>query len=67
MHPFIIDCYEALLTPRFLCIVMEYAPHRNLHAYLNERHRPLSEPEARFIFRQLMIGVHYMHGRVRCL
>lgn len=68
VHPFIIGCYEVFLTPNFLCVMMEYAPHGDLFRYITSHpQRHLNENEARQFFQQLIIGLDYIHGRVRWL
>ena len=57
------------LTPTHLAIVMEYAKGGDLFNY-TMRHGPhgrLAEPQARWIFQQLIIGLDYCHRRVRAL
>ena len=58
---------QVFLTPTHLAIVMEYAKGGDLFNY-TMRHGPhgrLAEPQARWIFQQLIIGLDYCHRRVR--
>lgn len=61
-HPHVIEFKEVLLTPEYLCIVMEYASGGNLFSYVQRAVR-LKEPAARWFFQQLVIGLDYCHRR----
>ncbi|KAK9915501.1 hypothetical protein WJX75_000010 [Coccomyxa subellipsoidea] len=64
-HPFIVSLREVFLTPTHLAIAMEFAQGGDLFRYVL-RHQPicrLSEPKAKWIFQQLIIGLDYCHQR----
>lgn len=58
-HVNIVRLYETYETADSLFLVMEYVPGTNLDEHL--RRGPLSEPEARLIFRQMVAAVDYCH------
>jgi serine/threonine-protein kinase SRK2 len=66
MHPHVIQFKEAILMPSQLGIVMEYAAGGDLREYL-ERCKPLDqgvglpEPDARWFFQQLILGLDFCH------
>ena len=63
-HPFIVGLYEVFLTPRHVCIVLEYAEGGDLYRFLQAQpQQRLTEPLARYLFQQLILGVQYIHGR----
>ena len=65
MHPLVIGCYEAFVTPRFLCIAMEYAAGGDLFSFLSKQPGSrFSERVARSFFQQIVIGLQYIHLRV---
>lgn len=64
-----IKAYEAILTPKHLCLVMEYASGGSLTAYVADKWQKaqamglfLSEDEARYFFKQFLSAVKYCHG-----
>eukprot|EP01025_Chloroclados_australasicus_P052963 TRINITY_DN6193_c0_g2_i1.p1 TRINITY_DN6193_c0_g2~~TRINITY_DN6193_c0_g2_i1.p1 ORF type:complete len:378 (-),score=47.74 TRINITY_DN6193_c0_g2_i1:270-1403(-) len=63
-HPLIVEFKEVFLTPRFLCIVMEYAQGGDMFKYVIDCYRnktPLTEDEARAWFQQLIIALRFCH------
>jgi serine/threonine-protein kinase SRK2 len=61
-HPHIIQFKEVFLTPKFICIVMEYASGGSLFQYVHKQGR-LKEAVARWFFQQLVVAVDYCHKR----
>eukprot|EP01136_Pigoraptor_vietnamica_P045113 Opistho-1_new@1871 len=60
-HPNVIAVIEVLETKDDICLVLEYAP-GNLLDYINSfGSNRLPEKEARRIFKQLIMGVGYLH------
>ena len=59
-HPHIIGLKEVLLTPRHLCLVMEYAPGGDLFNRVRCS-GGLCEPDARWFFQQIILAVDYCH------
>ncbi|KAK9861789.1 hypothetical protein WJX84_008407 [Apatococcus fuscideae] len=62
VHPHIIEAKEVYLTPRFLAVVLEYAPGGDLFKYVNARGR-LDDGTARHIFQQLVIALDHCHKK----
>ncbi|KAI3430307.1 hypothetical protein D9Q98_004903 [Chlorella vulgaris] len=60
-HTNIVQLIEVFLTPRFLAIVLEYAPGGDLLDYVTSKDH-LSEDEARWFFQQLAVGLAYFHS-----
>jgi MAP/microtubule affinity-regulating kinase len=63
-HPRIIQFHESFEGARQINIVMEYVGGTSLHSYVR-RHsgRKLVEADAKRLFRQIVEGVAYCHGR----
>ncbi|KAK9821812.1 hypothetical protein WJX74_000164 [Apatococcus lobatus] len=61
-HPHIIDIKEVHLTPKYLGLVLEFAPGGDLFQYI-QSHGSLTETETRRIFQQLIIALEYCHGK----
>jgi len=59
-HPNLIRLLDMEKTDNLLYLVLEYAE-SDLFTYLN-RTGPLPEPQGRYIFRQIVDAVAYMHG-----
>lgn len=64
-----IKAYEAILTPTYLCLVMEYASGGSLTSYVADKWQKaqaaglfLSEDEARYFFKQFLSAVKYCHS-----
>lgn len=54
---------EVFLTPKYLGISMEYVAGGNLYQKVR-RQRYIMEPQARWLFQQLIIALDYVHRRV---
>lgn len=70
-HGNVIQAYEAILTPSYLCLVMEYASGGSLTAYVADKWQKaqalglfLSEDEARYFFKQFLSAVKYCHSHM---
>ncbi len=66
-----IKAYEAILTPNYLCLVMEYASGGSLTSYVADKWQKaqalglfLSEDEARYFFKQFLSAVKYCHSHL---
>lgn len=63
-HPLIIPLREVFITPSHLGIAMEYCAGGDLQQYMQSRPGcRVPEDEARWLFQQLMVGLHYCHSR----
>ncbi|XP_029640918.2 serine/threonine-protein kinase NIM1-like isoform X2 [Octopus sinensis] len=60
-HPNIIRLYEVVETLAKVHLIMEYAPGGELFTKLSNEGR-LTEPEAKFIFAQILSAVEHMHS-----
>ncbi|KAL0544594.1 hypothetical protein IC582_019711 [Cucumis melo] len=65
-HPNVIYFKEVFLTPTHLGLVMEYASGGELFEKIRNQRRPFTEDEARYLFRQLILGVQYIHSMDIC-
>jgi serine/threonine-protein kinase SRK2 len=54
---------EVFLTPKHLGIAMEYVAGGNLYQKVRKE-RYIREPQARWLFQQLIIALDYAHRRV---
>ncbi|XP_057318400.1 serine/threonine-protein kinase SIK3-like isoform X2 [Microplitis mediator] len=59
-HPHIIRLYQVMETEKMIYLVTEYAPGGEIFDHLVRNGR-MSEPEARRIFKQIVLAVHYLH------
>ena len=59
-HPNIVKLFETLETEKHHLIVMELCPGGDLLNYVRKR-RKLKEPYAKYVFKQLMEGISYLH------
>ncbi|KAL6778756.1 hypothetical protein ACKKBG_A04765 [Auxenochlorella protothecoides x Auxenochlorella symbiontica] len=59
-HPHIIGLREVFLTANHLVLAMEFAAGGDLFKYVSSR-KSLGEPEARWFFQQLIVGIDYCH------
>lgn len=59
-HPHIIRLYQVMETEKMIYLVTEYAPGGEIFDHLVRNGR-MAEPEARRIFRQIVLAVHYLH------
>ena len=55
-HPHIVEFKRVFLTPRTVCIVMEYAEGGDLASLIISRGGRLTEQSARFFFQQIILG-----------
>jgi tRNA A-37 threonylcarbamoyl transferase component Bud32 len=63
-HQNIVKLYTAFDTRRHVVVTMEYVKGMSLHGYLKSRpNRRLEEYEAKKIFKQVVNGVEYCHGK----
>jgi len=62
VHPHIIRFREVFVTPRLLCIVMDYATGGELFEYVKRSVR-LREDSARYFFQQLVSGISFCHDK----
>lgn len=60
-HPFVITLYEVCLMPRYLCLAMEQGISDLSHYLFLQPENKVSEHVARYLFRQLVIGLDYIH------
>lgn len=60
-HPYIIQLYEIIETPKQLYLIMEYAPGGELFDFIVTRNR-VAESEACRLFLQILSGVEYLHS-----
>jgi len=59
-HPHVVQFKEVFLTPEHLAIAMEYVPGGDMFQHV-KRNKGLPEPEARWFFQQLIVGLDYCH------
>ncbi|OMJ94135.1 hypothetical protein SteCoe_2773 [Stentor coeruleus] len=63
-HQNIVKLFEVIDTGRQLHLVLEHVGGCSLHGYLKKRPtRRLEEPEARRIFKQVLLGIEYCHHK----
>jgi hypothetical protein len=62
MHPNIIHLYETFETEKHIILVTELCTGGDLLNYVRKR-RKLSENVAKFIFKQIIDGLHYIHSK----
>lgn len=58
----IVKIYETFETPKYLIIVMEYVSGGDLLSYVKKRNK-LNENVARYIFRQIIHSLDYIHNQ----
>ena len=51
-----------IITDTHYVIVTEFCPAGDLIDYIHQR-RVLNEPQAKYIFQQLMLGIEYLHSK----
>lgn len=61
-HPFVIRLYEVYLTPKYLCLAMELGISDLSHYVSLQPENRVSEHTARYLLRQLVIGLDYIHS-----
>ena len=59
-HSNIIRVYEIIETDRLVYFMMELGQNGDLLDYINAR-RSIPEAEAKYLFRQLVLGIQYLH------
>lgn len=59
-HTNILRVYEIIDTDKLTYFMMELAQNGDLLDYINAR-RALPEAEAKYLFRQLVLGIQYLH------
>ena len=62
-HENILEFYEVYDLKQRIIFVMELAENGDLMDYLQYRKMKISEPEARYFFRQIVSAVHYCHSK----
>ena len=61
-HKNITKILEVFNDEEYMLIVMEYINGGNLFSFVKKR-RKLSEKMARFLFRQIILGIHHIHSK----
>ena len=61
-HPNITKILEMFEDEKFFLIIMEYINGGNLFSFVKKR-RKLSEKTAKFLFRQIILGIQHMHSK----
>lgn len=61
-HLNVLKMYETFETTNYLMIVVEFISGGDLLSFLRKRNK-VSEPVAKFLFKQLMEGLKYMHSQ----
>jgi serine/threonine protein kinase len=62
LHPHIVQLQEVFLTEHFLGIAMEYANGGDTFDYVVQQ-KGIQEPQARWLFQQLIIAIDYCHKK----
>ena len=62
-HPNITKILETFEDEKFFFIIMEYINGGNLFSYVKKR-RKLSEKTAKFLFRQIILGIKHIHSQL---
>jgi len=65
LHPHVVQLKEVFAAGPYLAIVMEYVPNGDMFNYVVSK-KGLSEPEARWFFQQLILGMDYCHRTGVC-
>ena len=60
-NPYIVKIFETYETQKHICIVMEYICAGDLLSYIRKRSK-LTEPIAKYIFKQIILGLQYIHN-----
>ena len=58
---YIVKMFETYETKKHICIVMEYICAGDLLSYIKKRSK-LSEPIAKFIFKQIILAIQFIHN-----
>ena len=56
----VVKIYETYETKKHICIVMEYISAGDLLSYIRKRSK-LTEPIAKYIFKQIILGLQFIH------
>lgn len=59
-HPHVLSLFDVINTPKNLILVTEYAQNGELYNLIERKGR-LSEPEAHYIFKQMISALEYIH------
>jgi len=62
-HPNVVRLVEFFENPRHFVLVMEFAGHSNLSAYIQKHINPTFEVQIG-ILKQLLVGLSYLHGQM---
>ncbi|KAL4101894.1 hypothetical protein PRIC1_005642 [Phytophthora ramorum] len=60
-HPNVIQLYEVIDSPERIFLIMEHVDGGEMFEYIVAHHR-IREPEAAFLFRQIVDGLAYLHS-----
>lgn len=60
-HPNVLKLFEVISGEKFIYLILEYCSNRDMYALLEQKER-LTEPEARFYFRQILEAMIYCHS-----
>ena len=61
-HNSVVKIFETFETTKYLIIIMEYVSGGDLLSYVKKRNK-LTEPVARYLFKQIIIGLEYTHNQ----
>ena len=61
-HPNVVRLYDSFETSRHMCFVMELCQGGDLLSYVRKR-RKLKEDNAKYLFKQLIEGLNYIHTK----
>ena len=61
-HPNITKILENFESEKYILIIMEYINGGNLFSFVKKR-RKLSEKTAKFLFKQIILGIKYIHSK----
>ncbi|MCQ2819024.1 MAG: protein kinase, partial [archaeon] len=64
-HPSIVKILETFESDKYIFIIMEYISGGNLQGFVKKR-RKLNEKTAKFLFRQIIAGIKYIHSQNIC-
>ena len=59
---YIVKIFETFETQKHICIVMEYICAGDLLSFIRKRSK-LTEPTAKYIFKQILLGLKFIHNR----
>lgn len=61
-HKNVVKLYDSFETNKHMCFVMELCQGGDLLSYVRKRRR-LKEDNAKYLFKQIISGLHYIHER----